>query len=52
VQAAVAAQLTDVIYVAIQPPVGDPYHCVLQVYLVGRTACGDLVALHSEAVET
>jgi hypothetical protein len=52
VQAAVAAQLTDVIYVAIQPPPGDPYHCVLQVYLVGRTACGDLVALHSEAVET
>jgi hypothetical protein len=52
VQAAVAAQLTDVIYVAVQLPPDDPYHCVLPVYLVGRTACGDLVALRSDAVET
>jgi hypothetical protein len=54
VQAAFTAQLTDVVYVAIHPAPTpeDPNSCDLPVYLVGRTACGDLVGIRSIAVET
>jgi DNA uptake protein ComE-like DNA-binding protein len=52
VQAAIAAQLTSVIYVAVHKPASDPYHAEVDVYLIGRTACGDLVGLHAIAVET
>lgn len=52
VQAAVSAQLTDVIYVAVHAPAGSLYQAEVNVYLVGRTSCGDLVALHSIAIET
>lgn len=52
VEAAVGAQLTDVIYVAIFLPSTDPYHAEVRVYLVGRNACGDLVGLRSISVET
>jgi DNA uptake protein ComE-like DNA-binding protein len=52
IEAAVAANLSDVIYVAISLPRSDPYHAEVRVYLVGRTACGDLVGLRSIAVET
>jgi DNA uptake protein ComE-like DNA-binding protein len=54
VQAAIAAQLTDVAYVALHlpPTPEDPYSCDVVVYLVGRTTCGDLVGLKSIAVET
>jgi DNA uptake protein ComE-like DNA-binding protein len=52
VQAAVAAQLTDVIYVAVHKPAGDPYQAEVDVYLIGRTKCGDLVGLHAISVET
>jgi hypothetical protein len=52
IQAAFAAQLTDVKYVAIFLPKTDPYHAEVRVYLVGRTSCGDLVGLRSISVET
>ena len=52
VQAAVTAQLTDVVYVAVHKPDSDPYHAEVDVYLLGRTSCGDLVGLHAIAVET
>ena len=44
--------LTDVTYVAIFKPDTDPYHAEVDVYLVGRTACGDIVGIHSISVET
>jgi hypothetical protein len=52
VLAAVAAQLSDVIYVKVHAPQGDPYQAEVHVYLVGRTTCGDLVALHAISIET
>jgi DNA uptake protein ComE-like DNA-binding protein len=52
VQAAYAAQLTDVIYVAVHQPAGSIDDALVDVYLVGRTASGDLVGLHAIAVET
>jgi hypothetical protein len=52
VQAAIKAQLTDTIYIAVHRPDSDPYKAEVQVYLIGRTTCGDLVGLHSVAVET
>lgn len=52
VQAAFAAQLTDVIYIAIIPPAGSPDRSQVDSYLVGRTSCGDLVGLHAIAIET
>ncbi len=51
-EAAVGASLTDVIYVAIFLPSSDPNHAEVRVYLVGRSACGDLVGLRSISVET
>jgi hypothetical protein len=50
IQAAVTSKLTDVVYVAITPPA--PNQAVVQVYLVGRTSCGDLVGLTSISLET
>jgi len=41
--------LEDVVYVAVINP-NDPV--LVDVYLVGRTSCGDLVGLHSVSVET
>jgi DNA uptake protein ComE-like DNA-binding protein len=52
VQAAIAAQLTDVIYIAVHQPAGSLYQADVDVYLVGRTACGDLVGLHAISIET
>ncbi len=52
VEAAVAAQLTDVVYVAVHQPAGSVYQAEVDVYLVGRTACGDLVGLHAISIET
>jgi hypothetical protein len=52
VQAAFAAQLTDVVYIAVIPPLGGPNQAEVDVYLVGRTACGDLVGLHAISIET
>ncbi len=54
VESAVTSQLSDVVYVAIHhpPSASDPYSAEVDVYLVGRTACGDLVGLHSVSVET
>ena len=52
VQSAVSAQLQDVIYVAVHAPAGSLYQAEVNVYLIGRTTCGDLVALHSIAIET
>jgi DNA uptake protein ComE-like DNA-binding protein len=52
IQSAFEAQLTDVVYVAVIPPAGTPDHSLVQVYLVGRTSCGDLVGLTSISVET
>jgi hypothetical protein len=49
---AATAQLSDVIYIAVHKPNSDPYHAEVDVYLIGRTTCGDLVGLHSVAVET
>jgi len=55
--AAIAVQtefgaLTDVVYVAVFAPPNSPNKALVDVYLVGRTSCGDLVGLHSIAVET
>lgn len=44
--------LSDVTYVAVFKPNSDPYHSEVDVYLVGRTSCGDLVGIHAIAVET
>ncbi len=52
IQAAVTAQLHDVVYVAIFAPKGSIDQALVGVYLVGRTTCGDLVGLTSIAVET
>jgi hypothetical protein len=52
IQAAFAAQLTDVSYFAVVPPADSIDHSLVDVYLVGRTACGDLVGIHAVAVET
>lgn len=49
VEAAVRAQLTNLLYVKLHSAT-DP--AVVQVYLVGRTACGDIVGLHSISIET
>jgi DNA uptake protein ComE-like DNA-binding protein len=51
-EAAVTANLTDVIYVAVSLPRSDPYHAEVRVYLLGRDGCGNLVGLKSIAVET
>lgn len=45
-------QLTDIIYVAVHAPAGSPDRAVVQVYLVGRTSCGDLVGIRSISIET
>ncbi|WP_163995911.1 nuclease A inhibitor family protein [Pyxidicoccus caerfyrddinensis] len=45
-------QLTDVIYVALHAPPGSPNQAAVQVFLVGRTSCGDLVGIKSIAIET
>lgn len=50
IQSAFTSQLTDVVYVAVFP--GGPSAVQVQVYLVGRTACGDLVGLTSISIET
>jgi hypothetical protein len=50
VQSAFSSQLTDVVYIAVFP--GGPSAVQVQVYLVGRTSCGDLVGLMSIAIET
>ncbi len=52
VQAAFTAQLTDVTYVAVFAPAGSINMALVDVYLVGRTTCGDLVGLHAISVET
>lgn len=52
VQSAVSAQLSNVIFVAVHAPAGSPNQAEVNVYLVGRTTCGDLVALHAIAIET
>ncbi len=52
VEAAIAAQLTDVIYVAVHQPAGSLNQAEVDVYLIGRTACGDLVGLHAVSIET
>lgn len=49
VENAFGEQLTDVIYVAVFAPAGN---VVVQVYLVGRTSCGDLVGIRSISIET
>jgi hypothetical protein len=46
------SMLTDVIYVAVFAPQGSPDYPIVNVYLVGRTACGDLVGIHSISIET
>jgi len=52
VQSVFSAQLTDVVYVAVFAPTGSANTALVDVYLVGRTKCGDLVGLHAIAVET
>ena len=52
IEAAVGAQLSDVVYVAVPAPAGSPDTAIVDVYLVGRTRCGDLVGLHAVAIET
>jgi len=41
-----------VIYVAAHAPAGSPDQAEVNVYLVGRTSCGDLVGPHAIAIET
>lgn len=50
IQSAFTSQLTDVVYVAVFP--GGPSAVEVQVYLVGRDSCGDLVGLTSISIET
>lgn len=45
-------QLVDVTYIVIEKPRSDPYHAEVDVFLVGRTLCGDLVGIHAISVET
>lgn len=45
-------QLVDVTYIVIEKPRSDPYHAEVDVYLMGRTLCGDLVGIHAISVET
>jgi DNA uptake protein ComE-like DNA-binding protein len=52
VQAAIAAQLTDLIYVAVHQPPDSIDISLVDVYLVGRTSCGDIVGIHAISVET
>ncbi len=52
VQAVFTAQLTDVVVVAVHPPPTSVDHSLVDVYVVGRTSCGDLVGLHTISVET
>ena len=52
VQNAFSSQLTDVVYVAVFAPPGSDNTALVDVYLVGRTSCGDLVGLHAISVET
>jgi hypothetical protein len=44
--------LTDVVYVAVHAPASSPDRAQVQVYLLGRTRCGDLVGIHSISIET
>ena len=44
--------LTDVTYVAVFAPPNSIDKALVDVYLVGRTSCGDLVGVHAIAVET
>ncbi len=46
IQAAFEARVTDAIYVGFQNG------AVVDVYVIGRTTCGDLVGLHSVTIET
>ena len=52
VRDAFSSHLTDVVYVAVFAPPGSADTSLVDVYLVGRTSCGDLVGLHAIAVET
>ena len=52
VNEAFRTQLVDVTYIVIEKPSGDPYHAEVDVYLVGRTLCGDLVGIHAISIET
>ncbi len=52
VVAAIGAQLTDVIVVKVHKPQNDPYSAEVDMYVLGRTSCGDLVGLHAIAIET
>jgi DNA uptake protein ComE-like DNA-binding protein len=52
VQSAFGAELKDVVYVAVFAPPNTNNSALVDVYLVGRTSCGDLVGLHAIAVET
>ncbi len=52
VESAFTSQLSDVIYVAVHAPAGSLDQAEVNVYLVGRTSCGDLVGLHAIAIET
>jgi hypothetical protein len=52
VQIEIASRLTGVIYVAVHQPAGSEFQSEVAVYLVGRTSCGDLVALHAISIET
>jgi DNA uptake protein ComE-like DNA-binding protein len=52
VTGAFAVQLMDVVYIAIIPPANSPDRAQVDVYLVGRTSCGDLVGLHAISIET
>lgn len=50
VKSAVGSQLTDVGYIAVHQP--GTFDAEVHVYLFGRTACGDLVAIHAISIET
>lgn len=52
VNEAFRTQLVDVTYIVIEKPSSDPYHAEVDVYLVGRTLCGDLVGVHAISIET
>lgn len=51
-QGAFTTMLTDVVYVAVHAPSSSPDRAQVQVYLLGRTRCGDLVGIHSISIET
>lgn len=44
--------LTDVIYVAVHQPAGSLNQAEVDVYLIGRTSCGDIVGIHAISIET